>query len=366
MAAPLPPHHGFAGDEKNAGLKQSPGNSKSSSSSREDLDDIERAFHQDHEEPYEEVTKEKQPPKVSLELKRTVSRASNRLDRVFTTRSISDPGPPPDGGFKAWTQVACGWLVIFVTWGWVNSYGAFQTYYTLNLNESASTISWIGTVQNWLTFFIGAFSGRLLDAGLFVPTLIVGSVLQLVGIFLMSISTKFWHLMLTQGVLTGFGGGLFFTPAMGLMATYFSSRRAFAIGLATTGNAVGGMIYPVIVQQLLPKLGFPWTVRVLGFLNLGLLAIIIAFMRPRLPPRTSGPIIDWSAWKEPTFALFVAGIFCAVWSIYYTFYYVSSQWTYKARLQPLISFFCRLRPTAWIQWASTTPIRPRSSSSSTA
>jgi len=295
--------------------------SKSSASSQDDLDDIERVSTQDREA--DEDISEKQPPRVSLELKRTASRASNILERVFTTRSITNPPPPPDGGLQAWIQVACGWFVIFTSWGWVNSYGAFQTYYTLTLDESASTISWIGTVQNWLTFFIGAFSGRLLDAGLFRPTLIVGSVLQLLGIFLMSISTRYWQLMLTQGVLTGIGGGIFFTPSMGLMSTYFSSKRAFAIGIATTGNAVGGMVYPVLVKELLPKIGFAWTTRVLGFLNLALLTIAIAFMRPRLPPRKSGPVIDWSAFTEPTYALFVAGLFFVVWSIYYTFYYVS-------------------------------------------
>lgn len=82
------------------------------------------------------------------------------------------------------------------------------------------------------------------------------------------------------------------------------------------------MIYPVLVRELLPKIGFAWTTRVLGFLNLGLLAIAFAFMRPRLPPRSTGPVIDWKAYTEPVFVLFVAGIFFVLWNVYYTFYYV--------------------------------------------
>jgi MFS family permease len=134
-----------------------------------------------------------------------------------------------------------GWLIIFVTWGYVNSFGSFQAYYTSVLPESPSTISWIGSIQVFLTFFIGAFSGRLLDAGLFVPTLFVGGVLQLLGIFMMSLSTKWWQLLLSQGVLTGIGGGIFFCPSMGLIATYFSGRRALAVGVVTTGNSVGSL-----------------------------------------------------------------------------------------------------------------------------
>lgn len=140
----------------------------------------------------------------------------------------------------------------------------------------------------------------------------------------MSLSTKYWQLILTQGVLNGLGGGIFFTPCMGIMAQWFSKHRSIALGIASTGNSAGSMIYPIIVQQLLPKIGFAWTARVLGFLNLGLLILVILFMKPRLPPRTSGPIIDFAAFKEPPYSLFCVAIFFQVWTIYYALYYVSS------------------------------------------
>lgn len=34
---------------------------------------------------------------------------------------------------------------------------------------------------------------------------------------------------------------------------YFDKQRGFAMGVLTTGNSVGGMIYPVVVRQLMPK-----------------------------------------------------------------------------------------------------------------
>lgn len=220
----------------------------------DDLDALERMATQEDHESYEECEKSDRASRqevtngqgASLELRRT---ASNVLDRVasrITTRSIRDPPPPPDGGFQAWLQVAMGWIIIFTTWGYVNSFGSFQAYYTEILPEDPSTISWIGSVQVFLTFFIGAFSGRLLDAGLFVPTFFVGGVLQLLGIFMMSLSTKWWQLFLSQGVLTGIGGGIFFCPSMGLIATYFSNRRALAVGITTTGNSVGMEAFPVL------------------------------------------------------------------------------------------------------------------------
>lgn len=244
---------------------------------------------------------------------------------LYATSSAVDYGPPPDGGLVAWTQVAMGWIMIFTTWGYINSFGAFQAYYiTVFPDRAASEISWIGAVQVWLTFFVGAFSGRLLDAGKFKVTFLTGAILHLLGVFTMSLSgDAYWKLMLTQGVLTGLGNGIIFTPSVSLVATYFDKRRALAVGLVTTGNSAGGLVYPAIVRGVLPKLGFAWTARVLGFMNLSGLALAAIFMKPWLPPRTAGPIIELAAFKEPIYVCYVAGLFMFVWGTYYTLYYVS-------------------------------------------
>lgn len=258
---------------------------------------------------------------------------SRTLSRLKTHKITTDPGPAPDGGFQAWLQCFCAWLALANTWGFALSFGAFQTYYQDILPESASTISWIGSVQACLIFFVGAFSGRALDAGLFTPTVALGITIQLVGIFSMSVSSRFWQLLITQGILTGLGGGLFFCPVMGLMSTYFVKKRGMALGIVTTGNAAGGVIYPVIVRQLLPKIGFGWTVRVLGLLNLVTLAMVILVMRPRLPPRKSGPIFEVSAIRDMPYVLFVVGMCAIMAASYFVFYYVSSPLAFSSPSQ---------------------------------
>ena len=62
-----------------------------------------------------------------------------------TSRISVDPGPPPDGGLVAWTQVVCGHLIVFNTWGYIVSYGVFQTYYVAALGHPPSDISWVRT-----------------------------------------------------------------------------------------------------------------------------------------------------------------------------------------------------------------------------
>ena len=126
------------------------------------------------------------PPREDEHEKATHIKAAS-LARSITSRSIAtswrDPGPPPDGGRQAWTQAAMLHLTIFSTFGYTTSFGSFQTYYEGTLGLSPSTISWLGSVQIFLLFFIGTFSGRALDAGLFRSVYITGSVLQILGTF---------------------------------------------------------------------------------------------------------------------------------------------------------------------------------------
>ena len=55
--------------------------------------------------------------------------------------------------------------------------------------------------------------------------------------------------------------------------TYFRKKRAIAGGLAIAGSSLGGVIFPIMVVHLLPKVGFAWTMRICAFLILGLLII---------------------------------------------------------------------------------------------
>lgn len=215
-------------------------------------------------------------------------------------------------------------FIVFNSWGYINSFGVFQTYYQTALGHPPSDISWVGSVQIFLLFFIGTFSGRATDYGLFRQTFLVGSVFQLLGVFMTSLSTRYWQLFLAQGLCTGIGNGLVFCPAIALLSTYFIKKRALAIAIAASGSATGGLVYPAIVQQLLPRIGFPWTLRVVGFVMLALQAVSLTFTKPRLPPRKTGPLIEWSAFKELPYTLFTIGMFLNLWGLFFAFYYIGS------------------------------------------
>lgn len=239
------------------------------------------------------------------------------------SREIQDPGLPPDGGIKAWTQVLCAHLVVFNSWGYISSFGVFQAYYARTLDKSASDISWVGSIQIFLIYFCSTFSGRATDAGYYRHVIVAGLLLQLVGVFMTSLSTQYWQLFLAQGVCQGLGDGLVFCPTVTLIATYFLKKRALAISCIASGFVTGGVVFTLIARQLLYKIGFPWTLRIMGFVILANAAIILTLARTRIPPRITGPLIEWAAFKEISYALFSAGMFLAFLGVYVAYYYVS-------------------------------------------
>ncbi len=71
------------------------------------------------------------------------------------------------------------------------------------------------------------------------------------------------------------------------------------------------------------KAGFPWAVRCSGFVILFFAIVINILLRRRLPPRKAGPIVEWTAFREPAHVLFAISMFLVFWALYFGFFYVS-------------------------------------------
>ncbi|KAJ0162740.1 hypothetical protein CTA2_4069 [Colletotrichum tanaceti] len=77
-------------------------------------------------------------------------------------------------------------------------------------------------------------------------------------------------------------------------------------------------------QQLIPTLGYGWTTRALALVVTVFLVVPNLLARPRLPPRSTGPIVELGAFKGLSYTLFAIGIFLVFWGVYFAFYYLSS------------------------------------------
>lgn len=200
--------------------------------------------------------------------------------------------------------------VVCNTWGVVSSFGTFQTYYrSLLPDRSPSEISFIGTLPIFLMFFCGSFTGRMTDAGFFRPVFTAGSIFQIVGILCTSFCTKYWQLILAQGICIGIGNGFVFCPSLTVASTYFLKKRAIAIGIGACGAVTGGVIFPVMSRELLPRIGFAWTMRALGLVQLALSTLANVLTKPRAKPRKTGPLIELAAFKEMEYTFYAIASF---------------------------------------------------------
>ena len=202
------------------------------------------------------------------------------------------------------------WRHLTRTRGVFTSFGVFQLYFTTTLGRSSSDIAWIGSFEVFLLFFMGSAAGALVDAGHFQITVTAGCLLILLGTFTASVSTTYWQLFLAQGLCCGLGNGLVFTPAMAVISTYFTTKRALAMAIAACGSTVGGLVFPSIARTLMPTIGFGWTARIIGFVQLVTLALTLMTIKPRKFARsTLKPLIDWSAFRVLEYTLFGLGSF---------------------------------------------------------
>ncbi|CAG1998491.1 unnamed protein product [Fusarium graminearum] len=268
--------------------------------------------------------KEAQDEKTRDDAASTQSQTNDEQDQCCDT--IEEP---PDGGLQAWLQVVTGHLVMFNSWGYFISFGIFQPHYESEFSLPPSTVSWIGSLQVCLIFFIGTFSGRAFDAGYYRTALVAGLFLQILGIFMTSIATAYWQVLLAQGICQGLGNGILFAPTIANMSTYFTRKKTIAISAAACGAATGGMVFPLIAQQLLPKIGFRWTVRVMGLVVIVVSSIVLLLARTRLKARKAGPLVEWAAFKEPSYVLFAVAMFFTLWPTWISYNYARQYATDK-------------------------------------
>ncbi|POS78012.1 hypothetical protein DHEL01_v203582 [Diaporthe helianthi] len=245
---------------------------------------------------------------------------------------------------KQWLQILSTFIVFFNTWGLLLTFGVFQIYYetTLLRGQPSSNISWISTTCAFILLSAGIITGPIYDRGFYRSLLLLGSLLQVFGLMMLSLSTQYYQLFLCQAICVGLGAGAVFTPSVAAAAACLPTPaiRARAMGLMACGSSIGmcqtfqkrvvrteltnahmrigGIVYPIMFRYLVPQIGFPWTVRSIAFVALALYLVsyLIFLVHQQKPPMVRR-FFDTSALTDlPFMMLSVVGVFSA------TAYYV--------------------------------------------
>ncbi|KAI1394198.1 MFS general substrate transporter [Hypoxylon trugodes] len=218
----------------------------------------------------------------------------------------------PEGGLEAWLIVLGSFCAMMSVYGLINVAAVFESYFSTNqlVGYNSSTIGWIFSVYLFIVFFAGIQVGAVFDR--YGPRWLV--------------AVEYYQILLAYSVLGGLGGALLNVPAYGVIAHFFKERRGFATGIAATSGSVGGIVFPIFMQAVIPKLGFAWTTRIIGFILLFLSVIANLLVRSRLPPSIHPLRVlpDWSLFRDLKFTFCCAGIWFMEWGIFTPLTYIVS------------------------------------------
>ncbi|KAJ7626267.1 MFS general substrate transporter [Mycena polygramma] len=256
------------------------------------------------------------------------SQPDEKLDALTTSQAVIPPHAMDEGGWRAWMTVVGAALALFSTFGVALAFGVFQDFYTREYlsEKTPSDISWIGSTQLFLDFAIGLPSGRLHDAGHFRLLMASGTLLYIFSFFMLSITQPhhYYQVFLCQGIGMGLALGLIIVPAVSVPSHYFRARRSLVMGIVFAGSSFGGVLVPIMVNNLIKNHGFPWAIRITAFTIMGLLILSNLLMTPRYPPRlASVPTIRTiEFFKDVPFLIAVSGASLVYLGLFFPYFYL--------------------------------------------
>jgi len=226
----------------------------------------------------------------------------------------------------------------FCSVGFFNAFGIFQEYYHEHQlpDKSDFDISWIGSFAIFAMYITSPAVGVAYDKVGPNVLVIIGSVGVLFAVSMISLCKEYYQFFLAQALVLGVSSAFLITPSLSTLPKYFHKNRALGMGIVVAGSSTGGIIWPIVLDQLLnhSNLGFGWTIRIVAFIMLPLLGLTCLLLRsPRTvvpSPNekaqvpTAKPKADFSIIKKPAFIFCCAGMAVANLGMFSPFFYISS------------------------------------------
>ena len=67
------------------------------------------------------------------------------------------------------------------------------------------------------------------------------------AIMMLSLSTSYYQVFLSQGLCLGIGSGILYVPSLALVAASFTTKRALAVTMVTAGSSISGKL-PLVTR----------------------------------------------------------------------------------------------------------------------
>ncbi|KAK1978113.1 major facilitator superfamily transporter [Colletotrichum cereale] len=226
----------------------------------------------------------------------------------------------PESSPLAWLCVFGSFLFLYPSYGFMQSVGTVQSYLQQNQLSAYSSrdLGWISGIFTSLCLLLGIQTGPLMDAYGTRYLAPISVALYVPVFFAMGECTEYWHFILCLGVLGGIAVALTATVAIAVIGKLFNRRKGLAMGVALSGSSLGGVTISLLLRSILPRLGWQWSMRVMGILATSVMTLgVICFLPyPRLstpvsgePKGKKGAMLNFSAFQSLAFGFMTMGSF---------------------------------------------------------
>lgn len=181
---------------------------------------------------------------------------------------------PAETSFRGWHMVGVAFLVDFIAVGFY--FYSFGIYYPAIASEFSGATFGVAlgiSISNLVGGLFGPVIGRALDRYPLRRLMLMGATVVSAGFASLSFIHSVWQYYLVLG--TFFAFGLSFMGGMAsakLVANWFAVRRGTALGIATMGVSLSGMLMPTLATWLVEVLGWRGGFRVYAA---GILLIVV-------------------------------------------------------------------------------------------
>lgn len=179
----------------------------------------------------------------------------------------------------AWRMLAAAFVVGFVVFGIVYSFGVFLEPLTADLGARRTTTSAYYAVSSLVFYMLGPVTGRLGDR--FGPNRLcaLGALMLGGGLVGTAFVSEAWSGLVIYGLGVGFGAACAYIPTFAILGGWFERERTRALGIAVAGTGCGMLLVPPLAAYLVAHAGWRSAMIILGLGTgalLGLAALVVA------------------------------------------------------------------------------------------
>jgi MFS family permease len=214
--------------------------------------------------------------------------------------------------------IACGCVIAVISFGPRSTLGFFLTPLSSANGWGRDVFGLALAIQNLLWGLGQPFAGAIADKYGAPRVLSVGAILYAAGIYLMAQSNTPGMLVISAGVLIGFGlSGCAMPAIIGALGKLVpESWRSFAFGAGTAAGSFGQFLYSPIAVSLMDSFGWQTTLMIFSCVLLLIVPLSLTLMAPRgaQPTRAAGPSQSVKqalseAFQHRSYVLLVLGFF---------------------------------------------------------